>query len=161
MENDLGDLYLFFLEYQIRDRLIIWEFNQKRLDEGQGLINHFFISQVDVSLDDGFGDVLGYFSFSLEFQVFNKFRVLVHGQNDVSHGFKGSGQELSDIHLAVFVDASLVVSTVVRGIAQNVIDILMLFRVAFQSELQKGSIQIKGASDLTCLRVFDKLLDVS
>lgn len=125
------------------------------------MTDHFFISQVDVSLDDGFGDVLGYFSFSLEFQVFNKLRVLVHGQYDVCHGLKGSSQELSDIHLAVFVDASLVVSTVVRGVAQNVIDILMFFRVALQSELQESSIQIKGASDLTCLRVLDKLLDVS
>lgn len=67
LENYLCYLHLLFFEDEISDWFIIWEFNKKRLDKRKYLIDHFFLSEVDISFYDGFCDVLCNFSFSLEF----------------------------------------------------------------------------------------------
>jgi hypothetical protein len=86
--------------------------------------------------------VLGHFSFSLELEVLDQTRVLVHGQNDVGHGLERRGQEFADEELAILINAGLVVGAEVGSISENLVDILMFVGVAFESELQEGSIQI-------------------
>lgn len=95
--------------------------------------------------------MLGHISFFIELKVFDEAGVLVHGEDNVGHGGKGTGQELGNVHLAVLVDAGLVAGTVAGGISQNLIDVLMLVGVALQGELQEGSIQVQGVLDLASL----------
>lgn len=94
------------------------------------MIDHLFISKVDVPLDDGFGNMFGHVSFSLELKIFDQSRVLVHGEDNVSHGFERSGQELGDIELTILVDACFIAGTIVGCISQNLIDVFMLVWIA-------------------------------
>ena len=117
MEHDLRNLNLFFFEQEIRNRLIIWELDQERLNESEDLVNHLFISEIDISSHDCLGDMFGHLSFSLEFEIFDETRVFVHGEDNVGHSLEGSGQELGNIGLAVLIDVSLVAGTIVGSIA--------------------------------------------
>jgi hypothetical protein len=128
-------LDLLFFEDQIRNRLVVRQFDEKRLDESESLVDHLFVCQIDVSSNNGLGDVLGDFSFSLEPEILDQTRVLVHGQDDVGHGFERSGQELSDIHLAILINAGFVIGAVVGGITEDFVDVLMFVGIAFQGEL--------------------------
>jgi hypothetical protein len=51
------------------------------------LTNHLLISEIYVSLDDGFGDVFSHFSFSLELEIFDEAGIFVHGEDNVGHSF--------------------------------------------------------------------------
>lgn len=57
------------------------------MDEGEDLTNHLLISEIYVSLDYGFGDVLSHFSFSLELEIFDEAGIFVHGEDNVGHSF--------------------------------------------------------------------------
>lgn len=95
--------------------------------------------------------MLSNISFSLELQISDQTRILIHGKDNVSHGLQRRCQEFADIKLTVLIDACLVLRTVVRGISQNVIYILMLIGVAFQGKLQESRIQIQSVFDFISL----------
>ena len=104
--------------------------------------------------------MLSNFSFSLEFEVFYQSRVFIHSQNYVGHSLQRSCKELANVELTILINTSLKVRTEIRCIPKNFIHILMFVWIAFQSELQKGSIKIKSIFNLTWFWFFNKFFNV-
>ena len=104
--------------------------------------------------------MLGHLSFSLELEVLDEVGVFVHGEDDVGHGLERVGEEFADVELAVIVDRGLVAGAVGRGVAQDLVDVLVLAGVALQRELKEGCVEVEGALQLAGLRSLDQLLDV-
>ena len=160
LEYDFGDLNLFFFEDGIGDILIIGLFFEYGVDEDEEFLDDGLIVELDAAFDDGFGDLFGDFSAFFEAEVLEEGWVLFHGEDEIAEGVEWVDEELADVNLAVFVDRGLVLGTVVRGILQDFIDILVLGGVAFERELQKGAVQIKRVLDFTRVRILDQFLDI-
>lgn len=160
LEYDFGGLNLFFFEDGIGDILIIGLFFEYGVDEDKEFLDDGLIVELDAAFDDGFGDLFGDFSAFFEAEVLEEGGVLFHGEDEIAEGVEWVDEELADINLAVFVDRGLVLGTVVRGILQDFIDILVFGGVAFERELQKGAVQIKRVLDFARVRILDQFLDI-
>ena len=137
---------LFLLEEQLRYFLVVVFPLQDGVDEDQKLRDHIDVGQVDTASTDSLGDLLGYFPSALEFEVFHKSGVLVHGEDDVGKGLQRMDQELTDIDLAVLIDVVLIVLAEGGSILQDFVDVGVLGRVATQCELQERRVQVQSAS---------------
>jgi hypothetical protein len=147
LEYDFGDLNLFLFEDWICDILIIGLFFEYGVDEDEEFLDDGLIVELDAAFDDGFGDLFGDFSAFFEAEVLEEGGVLFHGEDEIAEGVEWVDEELADVNLAVFVNRRLILGTVVGGILQDFIDILVLGGVAFEGELQEGAVQIKRVLD--------------
>lgn len=63
-------------------------------------------------------------------------------------------KEFTDINLAILVNVLLMVSTVIGGVFEDFIHILMFIWITFQSELKESWVQIKSIFDFVAIRLF-------